>query len=172
MALRRIGLVHTHTFTYTQYWLSLQMSGNLTVWWQEYDRNWQWSRCFLLPAVRPHLVAFFVAAVCCLVMKYTGRTARDKCCPKMTSNAINLFLKSSGFLLRSCGVWLDYAVLGHSVRLPESSLALSRLCNVGHANYVCDSLPRPNIGHVFTRWAVFDISCLDAPVLNFSRCWF
>lgn len=92
-----------------------------------------------------------MAAVCCLVMKYTGRTASDKCCPKMTSNATNLSLKSSGFSSRNCGVWLDYAVLGHSVRPPESSLALSRLCNVGRANYVRDSLPRPNIGHVFTR---------------------
>lgn len=92
-----------------------------------------------------------MAVVCCLVMKYTGRTARDKCCPKMTSNATNLSLKSSGFLLRSCGVWLDYAVLGNSVRPPESSSALSRLCNVGRANYVRDSLVCPNIGHVFTH---------------------
>lgn len=95
--------------------------------------------------------SLFVAVVCCLVMKYTGRTARDKCCPKMTSNATNLSLKSSVFLLRSDGVWLDYAVLGHSVRPAESSLALNRLCNIGRANYVRDSLPRPNIGHVFTR---------------------
>lgn len=93
----------------------------------------------------------FVAAFGCLVMKYTGRTVRNKCCPKMTSNAINLSFYSCWFSPRCCGDWLDYTVLGHSVRPAEPSLALSRLCNVGRANYVHDSLPRPNIGHVFNR---------------------
>lgn len=44
-----------HLHTHTQHQLNVWMNWNLTVRWQEYDRNWQWSCCFLLLADWPHL---------------------------------------------------------------------------------------------------------------------